>query len=244
MLLPFHRWDSGRARKWKDFSQMEQLDGSKIKAYPWSLMSTRLQTPERKFEIGNVNANLPPIYGWVKHKKGDMETGWWIVGKENNLNSVDIIFSRIIPPVWGTVSQRNQTPFPGAISPLRSNLANTGKWVGLQDAPQTPRQHSRAHPWGVIADSEARRRAPSGSSFQQLLLPAFPRVTSTTYRPPASQWLGPAPARNAHAPRLLPCSSPPSGFSRQPPGCGLNLAIKAYCLAGLRLADGSGRPWP
>lgn len=36
---------------------------------------------------------------------------------------------------------------------------------------------------------------------------------------------------------------PPPGFSRQPPSGGLNLAIKAYCLAGPRLADGlSGGP--
>lgn len=35
----------------------------------------------------------------------------------------------------------------------------------------------------------------------------------------------------------------PSGFSRQPPSGGLNLAIKAHCLAGARLADGlSGGP--
>ena len=36
---------------------------------------------------------------------------------------------------------------------------------------------------------------------------------------------------------------PPPGVSRQPPSGGLNLAIKAYCLAGPRLADGlSGGP--
>lgn len=38
--------------------------------------------------------------------------------------------------------------------------------------------------------------------------------------------------------RMFPTPLRPSGFSRQPPSGGLNLAIKAYCLAGPRLADG------
>lgn len=75
---------------------MKQLDGSR--ANP----STRLQPPGGKPEM--INSNLHHNTRISKHEEGDEDSreGSETGGEEKYLNSVEIIFSRIMLPMEGT----------------------------------------------------------------------------------------------------------------------------------------------